>query len=151
MEINSHDVRELANGTWFVLNVALAGLFIRYVAKRWREPYWYTIQEVAGAIGLSLYFIGSAIMRAWVWGDLLYGGQGDRMAWWSERIEVPLTAAAMAITGAVCCIRIFSDRRWGRFFWIGTACIAVLVPVLAHNLIPKPKTELPALLIPIVP
>jgi hypothetical protein len=61
-------IRELANGQWFFLNLSLACVFGLVVITAWREePNWRKRPFVLLAIGLTTYFVGSLIMRLWVW------------------------------------------------------------------------------------
>src|SRR5688572_20483661 len=96
-------VRELANGVWFFLNVFLAAVFGWFVLKSIRtEPSWRHRPSILLAIGLTTYFCGSLLLRLWVWTLLMTEGHGDDYAFVSKQVWVPLLAAAIAITGALC-------------------------------------------------
>lgn len=132
IDIDSYDLREVINGIWLLLNIALAFVFWRHVWIKARRTDWYNDQSTQAAIALAFYFTGSTVMRSWVWVLLLIERRGDDQAFLGSRVEIPLLAALLAVTGALCCIRVFSPEPWGRYFWIGTGIIAIAIPVGLH-------------------
>lgn len=131
--IDSYDFREVANGIWLWLNVAMSIVLWRHVFFKVRtEPSWYHSQGTQAAIALAFYFTGSTIMRSWVWILLLLERRGDDQAFIGDHVEVPLVAAALAITGSLCCVRVFSPGPWGRWFWIATGVLSITIPIAVH-------------------
>lgn len=131
-------VRGIANGTWLFLNLGLAFVFWRHFIIRAREDgikQAYREITAKAALSLAVYFTGSAIMRAWVWFLLILQRAGDEIAFLTDRPEIALFAATVAVIGALCCIRVFSPGRYGRYFWIGTGVAAVIVPGAVHWLV----------------
>lgn len=131
-DLQHYDVREMVNGTWLILNISLAIVFWRRVWLTKRAGGWKALREdpvAQAAIGLAVYFTGSGVMRAWVWMLLVVSNAGDDAAFIGEHYEIALAAAATAIVGALCCIRVFYPRRW---LWIVTGVLAAAAPVTVH-------------------
>lgn len=127
------DFREVLNGTWFMLNLILALVFGRFVLRRWwMDPGWYADWNVRGCIALMTYFAGSTILRGWVWLDLLRLGQGDESVFSAQFYTVPMIAAFLGITGALCAVRVFLPANWSNWVWIGAGIAAVGVPTTIH-------------------
>jgi hypothetical protein len=67
---------------------------------------------------------------------LLLDNRGDDIAFLAERYWIALLAAGITTTGALCCIRVFYPSKYGRWFWIGTGMIALIIPISVHYLVP---------------
>lgn len=127
------DLREVLNGTWFILNLTLALVFARFVFKRWwTDPDWYEDWNTKGAVALMLYFGGSTLLRFWVWLYLLRMMQGDESVFSSPFYVVPVAAAVVGIVGALCAVRVFTPARWSNWVWIGAGIIAIGAPIVVH-------------------
>lgn len=128
--------REVINGTWFFLNLSLAIVFWRQVwfARR-TVPDWYDDTTTRAIIGLAVYFLGSSVMRAWVWMLLMAENRGDDAAFLADRYQLAMLAGAIAITGALCCIRSFSPSHWPRWLWIAVGAVSVGIPLAAAYLV----------------
>jgi hypothetical protein len=127
-------IREIANGIWFFLNCFLAATFGWFVIKAMQQPNWRHRASVLLSIGLTTYFTGSTLMRLWVWILLLTEGRGDDYAFVSSQWWVPLVAAAITTTGALCTIRVVLPEWVHPMAWIGVGLISVSIPLAAHFL-----------------
>ena len=69
-------VREVTNGMWFLMNLALLAVFANYLLCRWQQDGALTLfrsaandQDIgtAAAIALFVYFMGASMRAGWVW------------------------------------------------------------------------------------
>jgi hypothetical protein len=65
---------------------------------------------------------------------LLTEGQGDDYVFVSKQVWVPLLAAAITTTGALCTIRVVLPEWVHPMAWIGVGLISVSIPLAAHFL-----------------
>lgn len=130
-------VRELMNGTWFLLGVFLIVAMAYRLRERTKKPDWYNDPGVQALIALLVYFVGSITRSAWIWAALtctnIYGRQSCE--WITARYQPLIVASVLAVVGATCCIRIFSPPSWRPWSWIGAGVLAIAVPVFVHWII----------------
>lgn len=133
--MNDLVVREMMNGTWFILSLALMIVFVSRVVQHRSAhgPGWYWQQNSQAAIALSVFFAGSVVRAAWIWALLscqagyLTDCSVVRSSGWAG-----VLASALAVTGCLCCIRVFTPVRLNPWLWISIGIVAVIVPVVVH-------------------
>jgi hypothetical protein len=134
-------VREITNGTWFLLNLALLAVFANYLLCRWQQSGVLTLfrnvandQDIgtAAAIALFVYFMGAATRAGWVWVVLFQQNLGVDIVNFENQPVFLMIAVATGITGSLCCMRVFSQSRWGNWAWIVSGILAVAIPLAAH-------------------
>lgn len=127
-------MREIMNGCWFILSLALTVTFAFRVYVRITEnpASWRNNEGVGAAIALFVFFLGSSARSLWIW--LLLNCQNDEKdcAWIQSSYEFLVVATALAIIGATCCVRVFSPPRWRPWGWISVAVVALVIPMIVY-------------------
>jgi len=132
-------LRELANGSLLVLDVAITFILIRYV---WTEvylkskSYWDMIFnrtrsiEAQMVLAFCVIHFGTAIRDTYNW--ITYkaiSAHWDIGDTWIQSQPMILTALFVTGIGSLCALRIFARRRWT---WIVVGFIAAILPFLMH-------------------
>lgn len=109
--------QEVMNGIWFILSLCCAVLFTRFVLCWYRQG-GYDIGTKA-AIALSVYFWGSTGSRGWFWFVSWTHRIYPEPPWWTTNNEwLSFLFSIIAVTGALCALRVFSPREWGEWPWV---------------------------------
>ncbi len=126
-------LREHFNGVFFILSVYLVVLISASLWKSWKRASsfyeWRSNANVAGLIGVNVYFIGEAMRAAWAWMLIKAlndsGGNNTSAAyrWVSSQWELLLMGIFLACVGMLCAIRWWSPSKWG---WCNTVAAAVI-------------------------
>lgn len=121
--------RELINGTWFLLNLYMTGIFALYLLPEMRgEACWYCKSRNQAAIGLMLYFVGGTMYHGLLWFLLLRSRLGTIDGLLAFSYVVEMSSAIFVYVGSALCIRSFSKRSWGNYaLAIGVCIITALV------------------------
>lgn len=154
--MNDMVVREVMNGILFVLDVELVLTFVTYLSRRiiadigsYRagqdvptyseespEPYgvlgWYERPGSKAAIALTIYFAGATMRAGWIWWLLHCENAGGSCFSIRGNSWVMLVATALAMTGGLCCIRVFSPPHWHPWSWLAAGVVAVAIPFLTY-------------------
>jgi hypothetical protein len=133
-------VRETTNGMWFLLNLALLAVFANYLLCRWQQTGTLKLFGAGSehdiglhaAIALFVYFVGASTRAGWVWIVLFQQNMGVQNYGFENHPAFLLLAVATGAVGSLCCMRVFSAKRWGHWAWISSGILAVAVPLLAH-------------------
>jgi hypothetical protein len=134
-------VREITNGMWFLMNLALLAVFANYLLCRWQQIGAIVLfrsaandQDIgtAAAIALFVYFIGASTRAGWVWIVLFQQNMGIQNYGFENQPAFLLLAVATGTVGSLCCMRIFSASRWGHWVWISSGILAIAIPIAAH-------------------
>lgn len=135
-------VRELTNGTWFLLNATiilavgrhLYCQIIRFGLRHlWNGLRDETSTGVQVAVALFVYFIGASIRAGWVWIVLFRQNLGmisNDTAF--DQADWLLLAVGIGGIGALCCARIFSRDQWGHNVWMISGALAMALPAIVH-------------------
>lgn len=136
--------REITNGIWFCINLSCLFIFFRYTwLSLAANRSWFAIgrmvrdrsfvPEMQASIGLTIYFIGATLRAAYVWWLLKAQTRGWPIA---EVIEdgywLMYLAAAFAIVGGLCTLRVFTKLNYGHRAWILAGIFSIIVPVITH-------------------
>jgi hypothetical protein len=117
-------VRESINGAWFILNLYMVGIFLMYILPEIRGTRsWYVKERNKAALGLMCYFIGGAMFHGWIWYLLRAARYGTAGLFLANSYIVIVASAAFAFVGGLMCIRVFSEKRWGNYTWLGAMII----------------------------
>lgn len=113
---------ESANGGWALLSSCVFLMFSAYIAHEVARAGW-SRNRLRAAIGIFVYFLGSASHHAAVWAQIRWGLM-------SPLVYALVITASAAVAGlsAVCILRVFSPEAWGEYGWIvpgATAVVAV--------------------------
>jgi hypothetical protein len=134
-------VREVTNGMWFLLNLALLAVFANYLMCRWQQSSALTLlrsaanqQDIgtAAAIALFVYFMGASTRAGWVWVVLFQQNLGVQTLGFENQPVFLILAVATGTVGSLCCMRVFSQSRWGHWAWIVSGILALAIPLGAH-------------------
>lgn len=114
-----------------IVDLVLIGLFGTYVLRKIRGGFWRSASTDAG-VAMLVYFVGMAFVR----GGLLFFRLGHYAVTpeWKEEETVLMVGTIIAVLGATCLLRLFSDYTWQRWFhaWIfGVIAAAVIAGVIA--------------------
>jgi hypothetical protein len=119
-------VRELINGAWFVLNLYMVGIFLLYLVPEIRRvSRWYAQERNKAALGLLFYFSGGALFHGWIWYLLRMARLQVVGGFLANSYAVIVASAIFAFVGALLCIAVFSEKRWGHVAWLGALVIVV--------------------------
>lgn len=152
--MSGNTFREISNGTWFLLNLSVLAVLLRYLYYRsrrrgtwfylwryatntdWEADEWGGSAAFAFTLSLSIYFTGSAIRGGWVWYRL-----------WTENLSgLPVTQASedptyillsgvvIGTIGSLCCVRVISKEKWGHRVWVTFGALSLTLPLAAHIL-----------------
>jgi hypothetical protein len=138
--------REITNGVWLFINLSCLIVFLMYSWKRsMKKRAWSDVArmirerdfepDTQASIAMTMYFIGATIRAGYVWWLLKAQSKGWVHAQYVEEMYwVMHLAAAFAIIGGLCVLRVFTRLEWGHRAWIAAAIISLLVPFVIHYL-----------------
>lgn len=130
MLIATNDVfREIINGTWFLLNLYMVGVFFMYILPEIRgNRKWFAYGRNQAALGLMFYFIGGTFYHGLAW-FLLAKFKGTSFnELFSVVYVIELLSVAFVFIGSALCIKNFSEKRWGNYaLLLGVVMLSTLV------------------------
>ena len=131
--LNDVIVREIMNGTWFLLSVMMVVTFAVYLLDRkMRGGDWYQRPGSQAAIALSIFLSGSAIRAGWIWWLLhCHNNRLDCTAY-QKSWGILIIGTILVVVGGLCCVRVFSPVSWRPWSWIVAGIISVAAPVFVY-------------------
>lgn len=123
------EFHELLIVLWLTLSICLVAVFGWYLAGEVRRRGWRKDPSNKAAIALFFYFLGEAIIRGWSLRFVVM--QDSPLSTWEWVII--FVGDALAVTGALCAIRVFSPRH-GREVMIGAGAITAASMLCFHFL-----------------
>jgi hypothetical protein len=154
--MNDVVVRELMNGTLFVLDIEMVLTFGIYLVRRVIEDFcayragtsppmysatspapfgilgWYKRPGSQAAIALTIHLVGAAVRAGWIWWLLHCQNAGTDCAYIQSSSWILVVATLLAMIGGLCCIRVFSPPNWRPWSWIGAGIIALSIPTAIY-------------------
>lgn len=134
---SEHDlliIREIMNGMWFVLSLALLFAYVTYALTRLRGGDAYRSAAIQAAVALAVFMLGSSVRSGFIW--LLLSAQNAHNQWLvkaiSDRYEILFYATLFMTVGALCCFRVFTPARWSPFSWLFVGTLGVTIPLMVH-------------------
>lgn len=123
-------VREVMNGTWFILTLCLTLAFVLRIACRMAsDANWYGDVGCQAAIALLVHFVGSVMRSGWIWLLLHCQNAARECSAIENNYDVLIVASAFAVIGTLCCIRVFSPVRLRPWTWMLAGAAAIAIPV----------------------
>jgi hypothetical protein len=134
IEAIDHTVtREIANGIWTMIGLFLiVGLTYTLVQDMRHRPGWRFDRGTQLVIGSLVYFIGSIDRSTYIWLSFIWQNRGWDTENISEAHWLLIVAAAFAIIGGLCILRICIVERFGDLAWITAGVVSVAVPVAVY-------------------
>lgn len=124
-------VRELANGTWFMLSAFLAMGFMFYIFANIRSHRtWNTYQAaaVSTAGAMTVWFVGSGLRAGIMWLQWLHAPPGTVPIPWISSTDFYILSTLLGLIGAAWLLAVFADWK----VWVLVTLAAIGVPVLLH-------------------
>lgn len=134
IDLIDHTVtREIGNGIWTMIGLFLIlGLLYTLVQDIRHRPNWRADRGTALVIGTLVYFLGSIDRSTYIWLSFIWQNRGWDTTAVRESHWVLIVAAALAITGGLCILRICIVERFGDWAWIAAGVVSVVVPVAVY-------------------
>lgn len=116
-------IREFVNAVLLVADLALIFVFAAFLWGEVSQRGWHTLRSQA-AKALLVYFTGMTVVRAWGFTLLWYEDINQAV---NRELALPISlmGTALAMVGALMCVRVFSPGWWGPWGWIVTAVLAI--------------------------
>lgn len=105
------------------------------------RAYWRDDSErgavLRGAIAIEVYHLGETSRQGWYW---TWSHFGERGLHWlgGPRIFALYLFGALVAVGALCMIRVFSERQYGHMLWV----VAMLVAIMLSTVVVLLPTDL---------
>lgn len=133
MKIPPVEALEWMNAFLFFISV---GIQITFGLVMWhnRKEWWGAVFKAA--VGIEVYHIGESGRQGWYW---LWSHFGERNIAWLQgsRIGWLYLFGSLVAVGAVCMIRVFSERRYGVWLWLPAITTAVIGASLVVYALPR--------------
>lgn len=117
-------VRELVNGLWFALSLAMCVEIGVQFCRKMRTVGFTSWRHDPGArvmAPLMLYFMGESLMRGWIWILLsLQNAESERVVSVQNDYYVAFVAAWLSSWAAACCLYVFAHNHWS---WVRASIV----------------------------
>lgn len=135
--------REIANGMWFLANVAYFTLMAHYlVSLKIYGRFDYDDRATRLAIAMLVYLSAALIRSGYIWILLLAENAELGIDPVLRSISPIMFASAfVGIAGVLCAVRVMSDKTWRARVWIQAGLIAVFAPIVVHFAINEDSRE----------
>lgn len=128
-------IRELISGTWFLLATIIFFMFVFIVWGAWTR-HGYKAPSTKAAVALSVFFLGMSGWQGWTWLHLWLPRHGfnDQWIYLSNYQWIPVALSLMAMTGALCLIRVFwpiaDGRKHREAVWIIPVVLVIIIKLI---------------------
>lgn len=124
-------VREVCNGAIFITGLAVLAIFANHIRNVYKESGdWYRSVDVHAAAAIILLVLGHVIRAGASWMEFLWSHMGWDNDFWANTIEIFLLATLLIVLGKELIVFEFTPKKWRWPFTIGTASLAVLIPLI---------------------